>query len=632
MRKAPLLLSLAILVWAPNASAAIFDRTFGGGDGVATVHGIGSNPNTQRGYAVAVRADGKIVVLARARSTEGSLDDFALLRFNRNGTLDKTFGADNTGKVVTDMGGGSDSPTPGGLRIRADGKIVAVGSSGAPGTGLDVVVGRWTSDGVPDGTFAGDGTLRLPISAGNRADYAAGLALQAGGKVVVAYGTDDPSTGEDMGVLRLNDDGTLDGGPGSDDSVPADEFGTDGKTQVDFGDGQVEIAESMVTQPDGKLVLVGEVDTDPVAGGANEDLDFGAVRFNANGSLDSGSTPDTNTADAFGTAGRTTVGFDLFEDAADIPYAVARQPDGKLVLAGTAPTPTDNGEIAFVRLKANGAIDDDAPGAFSTDGKLTIDIDDEDYAEDVLIQPDGKIFAVGVATELGGVRNIALTRVGPAGVPDASFDGDGRFTTNLSPVAAGNDELVALTLSGAKILAAGALQPAASQEDVLLASFLHTDPDDDGVGSPGEDNCPNVPNPGQANVDGDALGNACDPSIDGGAGDDTLVGTALAELFNGRGGNDTIRALGGADTLNGGLGGDTLIAGPGADTLNGGAGPDKLKGGKGKDVFEGGKGNDVVSAADGKRETVRCGKGKGDRAVADEKDTVKGCEQVTRKP
>ena len=54
-------------------------------------------------------------------------------------------------------------------------------------------------------------------------------------------------------------------------------------------------------------------------------------------------------------------------------------------------------------------------------------------------------------------------------------------------------------------------------------------------------------------------------------------------------------------------------------------------GGKGKDIFNGGPGDDTIRAADGIAESVDCGTGKHDKATVDKKDTVKGCEQVTRK-
>ncbi|HYH59131.1 MAG TPA: choice-of-anchor Q domain-containing protein [Thermoleophilaceae bacterium] len=101
---------------------------------------------------------------------------------------------------------------------------------------------------------------------------------------------------------------------------------------------------------------------------------------------------------------------------------------------------------------------------------------------------------------------------------------------------------------------------------------------------------------------------------------DVLRGGAAGDRLLGRGGNDKLFGRGGDDCLSG--------AG-GKDRLNGGAGDDDLVGGKKKDRFVAGGGDDSVNSADGRRETVKCGKGVDDiRADAD--DTLRGCERVQR--
>ncbi|MET0768920.1 MAG: hypothetical protein ABW081_03350, partial [Solirubrobacteraceae bacterium] len=141
---------------------------------------------------------------------------------------------------------------------------------------------------------------------------------------------------------------------------------------------------------------------------------------------------------------------------------------------------------------------------------------------------------------------------------------------------------------------------------------------------------------------------ACANAQDGTRAADRLSGTAAGDLLRGLRGDDVLRGLGGADCLRGGGGDDRLAGGGGKDTLAGGGGDDRLVGGKGKDVLEGGKGDDrlaggagverfdggagrdVIAARDGRRETVRCGRGR-DRVTADERDRTIGCERVRRR-
>jgi Ca2+-binding RTX toxin-like protein len=89
----------------------------------------------------------------------------------------------------------------------------------------------------------------------------------------------------------------------------------------------------------------------------------------------------------------------------------------------------------------------------------------------------------------------------------------------------------------------------------------------------------------------------------GTAGNDTLNGTALADILAGRAGNDTLNGLAGADKLYGdtendrlfgGDGNDLLYGGPGNDAHDGGSGDDRLTGQEGRDVLRGGSGNDAL--------------------------------------
>ena len=71
------------------AQAGSLDATFGNG-------GIVTTPNTSDGRGIAIQSDGKIVVAGQATATE-----FALARYNTNGSLDATFG---TGGIVESWG------------------------------------------------------------------------------------------------------------------------------------------------------------------------------------------------------------------------------------------------------------------------------------------------------------------------------------------------------------------------------------------------------------------------------------------------------------------------------------------------------------------------------------------------
>ena len=144
---------------------------------------------------------------------------------------------------------------------------------------------------------------------------------------------------------------------------------------------------------------------------------------------------------------------------------------------------------------------------------------------------------------------------------------------------------------------------------------------------------------------GGPLPGPCANSQTGGAGPDTLLGTAFGDRLRGLGGADVLRGLDRADCLVGGPGKDRLRGGPGvdellgsggkdlllggarADVLRGGAGEDDIVGGAGTDKVLGGAGDDVVRALDHHAETIRCGRGV-DEVTADQSDKLVSCEIV----
>lgn len=211
-------------------------------------------------------------------------------------------------------------------------------------------------------------------------------------------------------------------------------FGNQGRDQYGFApDLDVVISfvgfVDVVEQPDGRLLMSATV------GNAGSD-DFGVLRLNANGTL------DTN----FGDQGQVILPFDLGGDLADVPTTILRQPNGRILLCGGASgDPSAGGkDFAFARLLANG---DPDPG-FSGDGRATVALDlgavgsRDDQAIRCILQPDGKIVAVGTAMlDVGGpVQRTAVVRLNPDGSRDTTFNGSGTATIDFGasyPVSTG---------------------------------------------------------------------------------------------------------------------------------------------------------------------------------------------------
>ena len=356
--------------------------------------------------AVAVQPDGKLVVVGTTyTNNDFSGEDFAVARYNPNGTLDTTFGAG--GKVQTDFPGLAAVASS--VVIQPDGKIVVAGGAFPLFTFLgDFKVVRYNPDGSLDSSFGEGGIVTTTFP--GQGSYAFAVALQLDGKIIAA-GTDfvnfipEDSSDTDFALARYNPDGT-----------PDATFSSDGQVTTDF-DGFNDDAFSILLQPDGKLVAVGS------AKNPTNFYDFAAARYLSNGTLDT----------TFGVAGkvRTDFGDHNFDQA----RSAALQRDGKIVAAGFAIS--QNGLVqnfAVARYDSNGVID----SSFGIDGMMQIDFGSCcQSANKVLLQRDGKIIAVGYANTEGPDSDFLLARLTPSGSLDPSFGVGGKVRTSFGDLNGG---------------------------------------------------------------------------------------------------------------------------------------------------------------------------------------------------
>jgi uncharacterized delta-60 repeat protein len=207
-----------------------------------------------RDYAtgLAILADGKIIAAGVAGST--GKKDFALARYNNDGTVDTTFGIN--GKVTTDFFGSDDEAYD--LVIQSDGSIVLAGSADQDPLPTAFALARYKPDGSLDSTFGNGG--RITTSFSNDAE-ANSLVIQLDGKIVTAGVADGVTGNKDFAIARYKTDGTLDAS-----------FGADGKVTIDFLGGDDE-AYAMAIQSDGKIVMAGDT------GASTNNQDFALARF-----------------------------------------------------------------------------------------------------------------------------------------------------------------------------------------------------------------------------------------------------------------------------------------------------------------------------------------------------------------
>ena len=416
----------------PPPQPYALDPTFGTG-GKAT-------PTTRFGgrrSSMAIQPDGKIVMAG------GTFTAFVLARFDTDGTMDQTFGTGGDGTVSTLVGGEAVQQEALGVAVQPDGKIVAAGYTVRDGA----VVVRYLPDGQLDDTFGTDGVAIVGID--GRAND---VVVQDDGNIVVAGIANRDGEGEDFGdlfVARLLAGGGLDlsfglGAPvvtdvggltneaqnvvvqpdgfvvvsGASRNPGSNGVGIDHHTDVAryqpggvldpaFGSGgrvtlDGSVGADLVALADGRLLLIGTADTTPANDPPGSVNELSVVRLNADGTADQ----------SFGTGGTANVSVSALTSLTGDPdrdtgSALALQPDGRIVIAGTAGSLNSN--FAVARLLPDGDLDTD----FTDSGATVIDFFQfNDTGENVAVTGDGKIVVSGAAVQISGT-GYGVARLAP---------------------------------------------------------------------------------------------------------------------------------------------------------------------------------------------------------------------------
>ena len=308
--------------------------------------------------ALARQADGRVVVA-------GAFTDFnqsprsRIARLNLNGSVDTSF----------DPGPGADDDINT-VAIQPDGRIVIAGYftsfRGISRNGI----ARLNSDGSLDTSFdPGTGVEMLTVHPQVHA-----LALKADGKIVIGGYFKTVNGASRDGIAQLNGDGSVDSdfSPGS---------GLEGY-----------VALAMGTQTNGQALVGGifpRINGIPVKS---------IARLNANGSVDDTFTPPNG-----GIGG---------SNALERVYALALQPDGRVLIGGDFTIVAGVRRQHLARLNSNGSLDETFdPGILYLD-----------RVSATALQPDGRVVIGGAYTSIDGVSRRGIARLMNDGSLDLGFD------------------------------------------------------------------------------------------------------------------------------------------------------------------------------------------------------------------
>jgi uncharacterized delta-60 repeat protein len=357
-------LSLILAINSANAQQLILDNSFSD-DGIQT---SSLAPLDCYVESIAIQTDGKPIIAGWTYDPTNT--DFVVARYNIDGTPDITWGGD--GIVTTDFNSSFDQAQA--VKIQDDGKVVLVGFSDS-----SFAIARYNVDGSLDNSFnlTGKKVSNLGVSAA----FAYSAAIQPDGKIIAVgfaiYGN------VNMAIARFTTSGELDAS-----------FSGDGVQLTDYTIGEDKFWD-VVVQPDNKILAVGH--TADLA-----DINFAAVRYNPDGSLDN----------TFGSDGRMS---DYFLEGDAKCYSVALDADNNIYLGGSV-----DGKFALERLTPNGEPD----YTFGTWAQVVTSIG---YSIKSILVRDDKIYVAGSKSS----KN-CIARFNNTGETDLTFDDDGYELSDLS--------------------------------------------------------------------------------------------------------------------------------------------------------------------------------------------------------
>ncbi len=399
----PLLAAMALAATAPGALALA-----PGQSGVQVTFHVSGTSDTA--YAAALDSDGGIVMAGSANSGASG----ALARITAAGAIDTLFGTTMDGIIKYNLSAALTDNERAMVRT-SDGHYAACGIyfSGAT-TATDFLTVLFKSDGTLEGAFNGGFAVTPYLTSGSGAalfDQCNAVGVQSDGRIVSAGYTSGTGPNRVM-VTRHTTAGALDG-----------TFAGGGKIAIDasLNAGADSFAQAMIILDNDKILLAG------YAGGTLNHAQFLLMRLNADGSPDSG----------FGSSGivRTPIG-----GVADIANAIALQPDGHIVLGGSAIAADGRDDFALARYDSDGTLDTatfNSPHGFV----MTPIGPGEDIAYAVNVMPWGRIVAAGsarISTSAAGT-DIALAAYNANGTLDKYFGNNGKVMTQVTMAA---DEVI----------------------------------------------------------------------------------------------------------------------------------------------------------------------------------------------
>ncbi len=371
--------------------AGTLDPTFGNAGKVVTSISTGQD----KAYGIVIQSDGKTIVAGNSTSTLTG-KDFAVVRYNTDGSLDNTFG--NNGIVTTDVQLGSDDVAYS-VALQTDGKIVLAGYSDN-GSNKEAAIVRYNNDGTLDNTFGINGIVLTDFENSQQDEIKVVKIHPLTGNIIVGGATIISSSVSKPVVARYLSNGTLD-----------NTFNNNGIrllwiTSLDYQ--YLFSVEDLIVQANGKISAVGWRDFPT----SMADADYWACRINSDGTMDNTFSSD---------------GVNVFNggfNGNDKAFSLTLRPSGNLLVAGGGYINTMRYDFSFFEINNSGSL---ATSLYSTNWGNNLE-DEVIYSSTE--DNNGRIIFGGFTGNTNN-KSFAIARITSANTLDNSFGTNGKTTTTF---------------------------------------------------------------------------------------------------------------------------------------------------------------------------------------------------------
>lgn len=334
------------------------DATFGS-NGFLLVNIVANSKDNAN--ALTIQPDGKILIAGTSDSNpslSGVYWDTFVSRLMPNGTLDTTFGTN--GHVKTDLGTNDDEVWD--IAINSAGEIFVLAAAQSPTITSKIM--KYQPTGVLDASFGVNGVLDVPFPVNSRLYE---LKINPANELILGGTVLNATTNEyEVNVIKLDAQGAV-----------VTSFGNAGLTAVTDPLDNFTVRDIIFTA-DGGLMLLG------AAGNNSINTQLALYKLTANGALDT----------TFNTTGYGYYSHNSSSYGVTFGYTVAQLPDGSYIAQADI-IGNNNYDLLLLNVGANGAL----VSNFANNGRYILPRSThQDYNRQVLLQDDGKLVVVGIAT------------------------------------------------------------------------------------------------------------------------------------------------------------------------------------------------------------------------------------------